>query len=61
MLQSALWMAPNAWSITRSYAWFGRFVAVCGIVRWTLINLVSQRILEAEWVSKKVAVGEALK
>lgn len=40
VVQLALWLAPNAWSLARDYAWFGRFVAICGILRWTLINLV---------------------
>ena len=35
------WLAPNAWSITKESAWFGRFVAISGILRWTSINVVS--------------------
>ena len=41
IFQLVLWLAPNAWSISRSYAWYGRFVAICGILRWSSINLVS--------------------
>ena len=60
VLQLALWLAPNAWSITRSYAWFGRFVAICGILRWSLINVVSQRLHTAGWASGEVSAEEAL-
>ena len=41
VVQLVFWLAPNAWSITKEAAWFGRFVAISGIVRWTTINLVS--------------------
>ena len=49
MFQLALWLAPNAWSITRSYAWFGRFVAICGILRWSCTNLVCCCLANQSW------------
>ena len=45
MVQLVFWLAPNAWSITKESAWFGRFVAISGILRWTSINVVSCRTL----------------
>ena len=41
VVQLVFWLAPNAWSITKEAAWFGRFVAISGILRWTSINVVS--------------------
>lgn len=41
VVQLVFWLAPNAWSITKESAWFGRFVAISGILRWTSINVVS--------------------
>ena len=41
LLLEILWLAPNAWSVLHKCAWFNSFVAICGVLRWSLWNFVS--------------------
>ena len=41
LLQELLWLAPNAYSLVHPCAWFGKFVSICGLLRWSLWNFVS--------------------
>ena len=40
LLQEFLWLAPNAFSLVHPCAWFGKFVSICGVLRWSLWNFV---------------------
>ena len=39
-IQEVTWLAPNAWTLSHDCEWFGKFVAICGILRWSTLNLV---------------------
>lgn len=41
VLQELLWLAPNAFILGNPCAWFGKFVSICGVLRWSLWNFVS--------------------
>jgi hypothetical protein len=45
LVQEILWLAPNAYSLLHSCAWFDDFVSICGVLRWSLWNLVSIYLL----------------
>ncbi|BDA48303.1 probable lipase at C-terminar half [Coccomyxa sp. Obi] len=40
LIQEVTWLAPNAWTLSHKCAWFGKFVAICGIIRWSTLNLM---------------------
>ena len=40
LIQEVTWLAPNAWTLSHDCEWFGKFVAICGIIRWSTLNLV---------------------
>ncbi|EIE18442.1 hypothetical protein COCSUDRAFT_68209 [Coccomyxa subellipsoidea C-169] len=40
LIQEVTWLAPNAWTLSHDCAWFGKFVAICGIIRWSTLNLM---------------------
>lgn len=47
LCQQVLWLAPNAYSLLHTCAWFDDFVSICGVLRWSLWNLVSSLLEHA--------------
>lgn len=59
LVEEIAWLAPNAWSITHECSWFGHFVAICCVIRWSMLNLVRSRGRKEELFKQSVWVSPA--